>query len=141
GLAGGDHTFGDGVALHDAAEDVDQDALHFRVLQHDLEGFGDLLGRGATAHVQEVGRLAAKQLDGVHGRHGQAGAVHQAANVAVQADVGQVELGGLDFSRIFFVQVTVGHDLGVAEQCVGVEVELGVQRHQVALTVAVQRVD
>ena len=30
-LHGGDHAFGDDVAVHDAAEDVDQDALHLRI--------------------------------------------------------------------------------------------------------------
>jgi len=58
--------------------------LDLGVLQHDLEGFGHLLGGGAAAHVEEVGGLAAKQLDGVHRRHRQAGAVDQAADVAVQ---------------------------------------------------------
>ena len=140
-LGSSDHAFGNGVALHDAAEDVDQDGLHVLVLQHDLEGFGHLLGGGTAAHVEEVGRLAAVQLDRVHGGHGQAGTVHQAADVAVQADVGQVELGSLDFSRILFVQVAVGHDLGMAEQGVAVEVELGVQGDDVALAVTVQRVD
>src|SRR4051812_44254376 len=33
----GNHARGDGVALHDAAEDVDEDRLHPRVLQHDFE--------------------------------------------------------------------------------------------------------
>jgi hypothetical protein len=116
-------------------------AFHLLVLQHDLEGFGHLLRGGAAAHVQEVGRLGAEQLDGVHGGHGQAGAVHQAADVAVQRDVGQVELAGFDFGRVFFVEVAQGHDLGVAEQRVAVEVELGVQRGDVALAVAVERVD
>src|SRR5690606_32199451 len=141
GLARGDHAFGDDVAAHDAAEDVDQDGLHALVLEHDLEGFGHFLGRGAAANVQEVGRLAAEQLDGVHGGHGQAGAVDQAADVAVELDVGQVELAGFDFSGIFFVEVAVGDDLGVAEQRVGIEVELGVQGDDVALAVAVQGVD
>src|SRR6476659_8257310 len=31
GLAGGDHALGDGVAAHDAAEDVDQDRRHLLV--------------------------------------------------------------------------------------------------------------
>src|SRR6185369_6510575 len=110
-LAGGDDAGGDGVALHDAAEDVDQDGLDLLVLQHDLEGFRDLLGGGAAAHVEEVGRRGAEQLDGVHGRHGQAGAVDQAADVAVQGDVGQVELGSFDLGGILFVQVTQRHDL------------------------------
>src|SRR5664280_108506 len=51
GLAGGDDAFGDRVAAHDAAEDVDEDRLHLRVAQHDLEGLGDLLGGSAAAHV------------------------------------------------------------------------------------------
>src|SRR5690606_7364743 len=105
-LAGrGDHAFGDHVTLHDAAEDVDQNCLDVRVLQHDLEGFGDLLGGGTAAHVEEVGRRAAIQLDHIHGGHGQACTVHQAADVAVERDVGQVEFRGLDFRRIFLVQV------------------------------------
>src|SRR5690606_7475723 len=140
-LARGDHAFGDDVAAHDAAKNVDQNGLHALVLEHDLEGFGDFLGRGAAADVQEVGGLAAEQLDGVHGGHGQAGAVDQAADVAVELDVGQIELAGLDFSRVLFVEVAVGDDLGMTEQRVGIEVELGVQRDDVALAVAVQRVD
>src|SRR6476619_2869233 len=32
----GDHAFGDDVALHDAAEDVDQNALHLRIGGDDL---------------------------------------------------------------------------------------------------------
>src|SRR5690606_9024404 len=141
GLAGGDDAIGDGVALHDPAEDVDQDAFDLRALEHDLEGLGHLLGRGATADVQEVGGLAAEQLDGVHGGHGQTGAVDQAADVAVELDVGQVELRGLDLGRIFFIQVAQRHDVGVAEQRVAVEIELGVQGDDIALAVAVQRVD
>src|SRR5690606_7016874 len=141
GLAGGDDAFGDHVAAHDAAEDVDQDGLDAVVPEHDLEGFGDLFGRGATADVQEVGRLAAEQLDGIHGGHGQAGAVDQAADVAVELDVRQIELAGLDFGGILFIQVAVGNDFGMAEQRIGIEVELRVQGNDVALAVAVQGVD
>ena len=135
------HAIGDGVALHDAAEDVDQNGLHIFVAQHDLEGFRYLLGGGAAAHVQKVGRLAAIELDGVHGRHGQPRAIDQAADVAVQADVGQVEFAGFYFGGVFFVQIAVGHDFGMAEQRIAVEIEFGIQRDDVALAVAVERVD
>src|SRR5690606_28507273 len=141
GLARGNHALGDDVAAHDAAEDVDQDGLHAFVLEHDLERFGDFLGRGAAADVEEVGRLAAEQLDGVHGGHGQTGAVDQAADVAVELDVGQVELAGLDFGGVFFIEVAVLDDLGMAEQRIGVEVELGVQGDDVVAAVAVEGVD
>ena len=42
---------------------------------------------GAAADVEEVRRLAAVQLDDVHRAHRQAGAVDQAADVAVELDV------------------------------------------------------
>ena len=51
-----DHAFGDHVAADDAAEDVDQDRLHLRVLQDQLERGRDALARGAAADVEEVRR-------------------------------------------------------------------------------------
>ena len=52
----GDHALGDDVALHDAAEDVDQDALHVGIGGDDLERRRDLLLVGAAADVEEVRR-------------------------------------------------------------------------------------
>src|SRR6185369_15570667 len=70
---GGRDAFGDHVALHDATEDVDQDALHVRIGGDDLEGGRDLFLAGAAADVEEVRRRHAVELDDVHGRHGEAG--------------------------------------------------------------------
>ncbi len=77
-------------------------AFTFLSLKQDFEGVGDLLFVGAAAHVEEVGRHAAGVLNDVHGRHRKAGAVHHAADVAVELDVVQVVLAGLDLERIFF---------------------------------------
>src|SRR5215203_5001229 len=52
-LGGSDDAFGDRVALHDPAEDVDEDALHRRIGEDDLECRGDLLGGGAAPDVEE----------------------------------------------------------------------------------------
>ncbi len=68
----GDDAFGEHVAAQDAAEDVDQDGLDALVGHQDLEGVPDLLGVGAAADVEEVRRLAARQLDDVHRRHREA---------------------------------------------------------------------
>ena len=119
-----DDAAGDHVAAHDAAEDVDQDALHAGVGEQDPEGRGHPLLGGAAAHVQEVGRLAAVVLDDVHGGHGQAGAVDHAADVAVELDVVEVELGGLHLERLLLVEVAQLGDVLVAEQGVVVEVIL-----------------
>src|SRR6185503_1039875 len=110
----------------DAAEDVDEDSLHAGIRGEDPEGVLDLLGRGAAADVEEVGRLAARELDDVHGGHGQAGAVHHAPDVAVQLDVVEVVFRGLDIERIFLVDVPQRDHVLVPVQRVVVEVELRV---------------
>ncbi len=115
---------GDHVALHDAAEDVDQDRLHVRVGEDDLEGRRHLLGGGAAADVEEVRRLAAVVLDDVHRRHRQAGAVHHAADVAVERDVGEVDFAASTSRRILLVEVAQLADVGVAEERVVVEADL-----------------
>ena len=99
-----DDALGDQVAAHDAAEDVDQDGAHLRVGQDQLEGRGHALAGRAAAHVEEVGRLAAVQLDEVHGRHRQPRAVHHAGDVAVERDVVEVVLAGTALHRIFLAR-------------------------------------
>jgi hypothetical protein len=111
-LRRGDDAVGDDVALHDAAEDVHQDALHRGIAENDLERRRHLLRGGAAAHVEEVGREFAVQLDDVHRRHGKARAVHHAADVAIELDVGEVVLAGLDFRRIFLGLVAQRDDVG-----------------------------
>ncbi|EAU64946.1 conserved hypothetical protein [Stigmatella aurantiaca DW4/3-1] len=140
-LGGGDDALGDDVTLHDAAEDVDEHRLHRRVGQDELEGRRHLLLARAAAHVQEVGRVAPHQLDGVHGGHGQARAVHHAADVAVQRDVGQVELLGLRLAGLLFRQVAVVEQLLVLEERVLVEGHLRVERHHAAVLQDDERVD
>src|SRR5690606_41224522 len=81
GLVGVNYPLGYTVATYNAAKDVDQDGLYFRVFEDDAETGFHRLGIGGTAYVQEVGRLAAAQLDHVHGGHGQAGAVYHTASV------------------------------------------------------------
>src|SRR5690606_8036897 len=83
----GDDAVGDFLTLGDAAEDVDEDRLHGRVVGDDLEGTGHDLGVGAAADVEEVGGLATHLVDDVDGRHGQAGAVGDHTDAAFETDV------------------------------------------------------
>ena len=129
----GDHAFGDDVAAHDAAEDVDEDALHVRVGGDDLEGFGHLLLGRAAAHVEEVGGFGAVELDDVHRGHGEARAVDHAADLAIQRDVVQVELRGGEFLGVFLGLVAQGGDVGLAVHGVAVEAHLGVEAFQLAV--------
>ncbi len=95
---------------------------------------------GAAAHVEEVRRLPARELDHVHGGHGQAGAVHHAADVAVERDVGEVVLLGLGLLGILLVGVAQRGHVLVAEERVVVEVHLGVERQHRPLVGDHQRV-
>ena len=81
------------------------------------------------------------QLDEVHRAHRQAGAVDQAADVAVELDVAQAGLAGADFGRLFFGQVAQLGQVRVAEQGVVVEGHLGVEREQLARAGHDQRID
>ena len=129
------------VAAQDAAEDVDQHGLDVAVGHQDAEGVLDLLRVRAAADIQEVGRLAARQLDDVHRRHGEAGAVDHAADVAVEADVVERELRRFDFERILFGQVAQVAQIGMPIERVVVEDDLRVERQQIAALGQDQRVD
>ena len=83
----------------------------------------------------EVGRPAAGVAHHVQGRQSQAGAVHQHADVAGHADVVDVVLLGLQLDGIALVphrEVAQAAQVGVAEQRVVVDAELGIERDQLA---------
>ena len=131
-LVGFEHRVGDRRAPHDAAEDVDQHGLHVLVGKQNAERFGHLLDLGAAADVEEVRRFAAVQLDEVHRAHRQAGAVHQAADVAFELHVAEPRLAGPHFGGIFFGDVAQLGELLVPEHRVVVEGDLRIEGHQLA---------
>ncbi len=137
GFGGVDDALGDDVAAHDASEDVDEDAVDGGVGEDDAEGFGDgFFGRG-TADIEEVCGFAVEELDGVHGCHRESGAVDEASDVSVECDVGHAVLGGFDFCGVFFGGVGECLEVFVAEGCVVIEVELGVDGDDLAVGVGV----
>ena len=122
-------------------KDVDEDRLHAGIRQQHAERLADLAGARAAADVQEVGRLASGELDDVHRRHREPGAVHHAADRAVQADVVQAVPGGLDLQRILFGRVAqLGMD-GVPEVRAVVQGHLGVEGQHGAVARHYERVD
>src|SRR5262245_35176985 len=140
-LGRGDDSLGDQVAAHDAPEDVDEDRAHVRIAQDQLERLLHLLLVGAAAGVEEVRRAPAAVLDHVERRHREARAVHHAADVAVEPDVGEVDLLRLALARVLLLRVAQLGEVGVAVERVVVEVELGVEREQVGRLRHDQRVD
>ena len=84
---------------------------------------------------------AAVQLDQVHGRHREARAIDHAGDVAVQGDVVEVVLARAPLHRVFLAGVAQRGELRLAEERVGVDVDLGVQRHERAGLGDDQRID
>src|ERR1700685_2787046 len=58
----GNNAFGDHVAAHDAAENIDQDAFHVRIRRDDLEGGRHLVLARAAADVEKVGGVSPESL-------------------------------------------------------------------------------
>ena len=86
-----------------------------RVGENDLESFGDLLLGGAAADIEEIRRLAASELDDVHGRHGKTRAIDHAADGAVELHIGKPEPLSLDLGRLLLIEIAQGFDVGMAE--------------------------
>src|SRR3954454_5804643 len=146
GLQGGGDAVGHGVAGRDPAEDVDEDALHGRVGQDDVQPVAHDLGRGATADVEEVGRLDAAELlpgvgDDVQGAHDQAGTVADDAHLALELDVVEVLLLGARLERVGGGGVLEGGVRLLPERGVLVEGDLRVERENRAVGGPGQRVD
>src|SRR4051812_28601772 len=79
------------VTPSDATEDVDEDALHLLVREHDLErGLHDRFLR-APAHVEEVRGAAARDLHRVERAHDEPRPVADDPDVAVELHVAEAE--------------------------------------------------
>ena len=112
-----------------------------RVGGNDLERGGDLVLRGPAADVEEVRRALAIELDDVHGRHGEAGAIDHAADRAFERDIVEIVLGGLDLLGVLLAFVAQGDNIGMAVEGVVVEGNLGVEHAQLAVRHDDQRID
>ena len=81
-----DQALRNGITPDNTAKDIHENRRHFRVRRDKVKRLLDSLRCGAAADVEEVGGLAAVELDDVHGGHGKASAVDEAADVAVEFD-------------------------------------------------------
>ena len=128
-------------ALRDAAEDVDEDRAHLRVVVDDLERARHHLGVRAAADVEEVRGLAADLADDVDGRHRETGAVGDDADVAVEPDVLQALVVRGLLALVAHLRRVVLLVVGVTEHRVVVERHLRVERVHAPVRREDQRVD
>lgn len=121
-----DETVGNEIAADDTAEDVDEDGGDLGVAGDELEGLLNGLGGSTTTDVEEVGGLAAVELDDIHGSHGKTGTIDEAADIAVELDEVEVGLGGPHLIGILLGGIAPREDLLLAEVGVVVETKLSV---------------
>lgn len=128
-----DQTVSNGVAADDTAKDVDENGSDLGVAGDELESLLDGGGGSTTTDVEEVGGLAAIELDDIHGGHGKAGAVDKAADVTVELDEVETGLGGAHLIGVLLGGVAPLEGLLLAELGVVVKVELGVHAHDLVV--------
>lgn len=136
-----DETLGNSVAADDATEDVDEDSSDLGVRGDEVEGLADSLRCGTATNIEEVGGRTTVQLDDVHGGHGKTGTVDKAANITIELDEVEANLGGLDLISILLGDVPPLEDLLLTEVRVVVEAELGVHSKDLVVGGLGQRVD
>ena len=93
----------------------------------------DLLCVRTAADIKKVRGQAASVLDDIHRGHRQSGAVHHAAHAALELDVVQAVLGGLNLERIFLRNIAQFANVGMAEERVVVEGQLGIESEKPAI--------
>lgn len=116
-------------------------APHVRVGKHDLKACGHHLFVGPAARIQKIGGLSSGLLDGVHGGHGQAGAVDHGAHIAGQAHVVYAQFPRLALQGVALLGVVQGGHVRMAFEGAFVKVHLGVQGHHVSGCGHGQRID
>src|SRR5699024_4868191 len=141
-----DDALGDGDAGGDAPEDVDEHALDLLVAEDHVQARGHDLGRRTAADIQEVRRLdpavpLARVGDDVEGGHDQPCTVADDADLAVELDVVEVVLLRLELERVGRRRVLELSVAGLAEVRVGVQGDLAVERQDLVVGRAHQRVD
>ena len=73
------------------------------------------------------------QLDEVHRRHGEARAVHHARDVAIQRDVVEVVLARTALHRVLLRGVALFCEIRLPEERIRVDVDLRIERQELAL--------
>jgi len=125
----------------DAAEDVDEDALHLLVGEDDLErGLHHRFLR-AAADVEEVRGVAAGVLHRVERSHDQTRAVPDDPDLAVELDVRKAERACALLDLLVGAHLLPVAQLGLPVERVVVDVELRVSREHRAVALDEERVD
>ena len=88
------------ITAVDAGEHVYEDSLDVFVAQHRLERLRHAFRRSAAADIKEVSWLAARQFAHVERSHRKARAVDDAADIAIEADIGKATVIGIAFARV-----------------------------------------
>ncbi len=140
-LCGSDNACSENIATQDAAENIDEDGFHCCVAHQDAECVFHLIRGSAAADVEEIRGRTASVFDDVHGGHGKTGAVDHATDAAIELDVVEAVLGGFNFERIFFIEITQAAQILMTEEAVVVESHFRVERDEFSIACKDARID
>ncbi|TPV97883.1 MAG: hypothetical protein USCAAHI_02684 [Beijerinckiaceae bacterium] len=140
-MASLDDALGDPIAAINAGEHIDQNGLDAAVGQDQAKRRGNALRRGAAAEIEKIGGAAARIFDRVHGCHGEPGTIDNAADIAVEANIVEVMLGGLDLARVLLRMVAHVGDATAPEQRIVVERHLGIESEDPVVLGHDERID
>ena len=132
-LPGRDHAVRHHVRSRECAAEIDDQAFHAGIGQHQIERHLGL-GVGLAADFEEIRRPAAEMVDDVHRRHGQTGAVGENADIAVELDEleARVEAPRASSTVIFAGDATLASS-GCRASAASSSDELAIQRHDLAV--------
>ena len=121
-----DETLGNSVAANDTTKDVDEDSSNLRIRGDEVESLTNGLGCSTASNIEEVSRRTTVKLNDIHSGHGESGTVDEAADITVELDEVEANLGSLDLVGVLLGDVPPLEHLLLAEVGVVVEAELGV---------------
>src|SRR5699024_2098528 len=75
-FAGSYHPSGDNVTTHNAAKNINQNSYDIFITKHDFKCLSHFFGTRPPTYIKKVSGFATKQLNRVHGSHGQTGTIH-----------------------------------------------------------------
>ena len=132
-----DNALGNHVALHNSSEDIDKDALYFRMSRQNFKCNFHLFSARTATHIKEISRHTTFELNNVHGGHGETCSIHHAPNVTVESNVIKTEGGRLGLILVNVLTcvrfVVRCHDFLLSE--VGVLVNVDFRVHTVDIEI------
>jgi len=114
------------VTTQNTTENINENSLNWLIVVKKFQGCGQRFSLSWTSNIKEVGGRSTVKIDNVHGAHGEASTVDEAANVAANVNVVKVKLFGVSFLGIILSKIFLVSEFFLAVKRVRVNGNFGV---------------